>query len=702
MKSGIRALVFVVLATFALSCSTAPQPDQAPEDELAERPTEPEAEDEKADPIPRQVLFGDPDYSRVRLSPDGDHIAYLAPVDGVRNVWVAPVDDPQQAEPITEDDDRGIRWYYWTYADDRILYLQDDDGDENWTIYAVDIDDGTESRLTPESDVQARVSRLSVDHPDEMLVQLNDRDPRHHDVHRVDLATGESELVFENPGFASVYADSDLQIRMAMRQTSDGGTQWLIPDEDADVDHEEIPEGWAVYGEIPMEDALTTSFRGYDRSGEIAYAIDTRERNTGALVEIDFDSGEKSVLHHDERADVVDMIRHPEDRTVQAAAVEYTRKEWTVLDDEIAEDIEQLEAIGDGDLEIVDRTLDDDLWIAYFGVDDGPGRYYVYDRANDEAEFLFANRSDLEDVELSSMTPVVIESRDGLEMVSYLTVPHHVSTDADGMPEEALPLVLLVHGGPWFRDRWGYNPQHQWLADRGYAVLSVNFRGSTGFGKDFINASNKEWGAAMHDDLIDGVEWAVEEGITEPDRVAIMGGSYGGYATLAGMTFTPETFACGVNIVGPSNLLTLLESIPPYWEPMWATWTSRVGDPETDEGRELLKERSPLFYADEIQRPLLIAHGAHDPRVKQQESDQMVEAMRENDIPVTYVLYPDEGHGFARPKNRISFYAITEAFLSDCLDGRFEPIGDDFRGASLQVLEGIGEVPGLQQALDEE
>lgn len=688
------------------SCATpSPQADDPPAqqveqpDEEQPDPDETVVGDPEQEPVPRQALFDDPEFSQVRISADGEYISYLAPYEGVRNVWIAPTDAPEKAEPLTSDDDRGIHAYFWTYTDEHIVYGQDEDGDENFTLYAVDIETGDETRLTPESDVLARVMQLSPDYPDELLVQVNDREPEHFDVKRINIRDGESERVVENPGFAGFFADEDLEVRLAVRETPDGGQQWLLPDDDAEGD-DDLPEGWSVYEEIPMEDAMTTGFSGFDRSGEIAYARDSRDTDTAALVRFEFDGDEREVLVEDERADVIDVMRHPREGNVQAAAVEYEKKEWTVVDDAIAEDLELLEDVEDGYLEVVNRTLDDDLWIVHYGLDDRPGRYYLYDREEGDTEFLFTDLQRLEDVKLNSMKPVVIEARDGLEMVSYLTVPHFVPTDDDGFPEVEVPMVLNVHGGPWARDRWGYNSQHQWLADRGYAVLSVNFRGSTGFGKDFLNAGNKEWGAAMHDDLIDAVEWAVDRGVTADDTVAIMGGSYGGYATLAGLAFTPDRFACGVNIVGVSNLITLLESMPPYWEPVRAMFTTRVGDPDTEEGKKLLKERSPLFAADQIKRPLLIAHGAHDPRVKQAESDQMVEALKDSDVPVTYALYPDEGHGFARSTNRISFYAIAEGFLSQCLGGRYEPIGDDFDGASVQILEGLEAVPGLAEAVE--
>jgi dipeptidyl aminopeptidase/acylaminoacyl peptidase len=298
------------------------------------------------------------------------------------------------------------------------------------------------------------------------------------------------------------------------------------------------------------------------------------------------------------------------------------------------------------------------------------------------------------------MHAVEISARDGLVLPSYLSLPRDADPDGDGKPAQPLPMVLYVHGGPWARDSYGYNSTHQWLANRGYAVLSVNYRGSSGFGKSFIEKATHEFAGKMHDDLIDAVNWTIDKGIARKDRIAIMGGSYGGYATLVGMTFTPATFACGVDIVGPSNLVTLIESFPAYWQPfLEMSWYKRVGDPRTPAGKQLLLERSPLTRVDKIQKPLLIGQGANDPRVTRKESDQIVTAMKARDIPVTYVVYADEGHGFARPENRISFYAITDSFLGTCLGGRTEPLGDDLKGAAIEVPAGVEGIPGLKAAL---
>ena len=405
-------------------------------------------------------------------------------------------------------------------------------------------------------------------------------------------------------------------------------------------------------------------------------------------------------MAEDPRADVGSMIVHPTEKTIQAVGFNYTREEWKILDESIRADLDFLATVEDGEVIITSRTLDDTLWTVAFLLDDGPIKFYLYDRSQKKATFLFSSRDDLDQYELVKMHTPVIKSRDGMNLVSYLTLPRDSDPDGDGVPNRALPMVLDVHGGPWARDDWGFNSTHQWLANRGYAVLSVNYRGSTGFGKNFINAANGEWSGKMHDDLIDAVNWAVEQGIADRDKVAIMGGSYGGYATLVGLTYTPDVFACGVDIVGPSSLVTLLENVPPYWIPFMPVMKVRVGDVDTEEGRAELLKRSPLSLVDKIARPLLIGQGANDPRVTQVEADQIVEAMQAKHIPVTYVLYPDEGHGFALEQNRMSFNAVTEAFLAEHLGGQFEPVGDDFTDSSIHVPVGAAEVPGVANVLD--
>ena len=640
--------------------------------------------------IPRQVLFGNPEKSMARISPDGAYLSYLAPVDGVLNVWIAAVEDPDSARPITKDEERGIRHYDWTYDGQHILYYQDARGDEDWHVYATNITTGETRDLTPFEKVNSQILSVNEKTPNEILIGINTRNPQLHDVYRIELSTGERTLIEENPGFVSYLFDNDDRTRFAMTFSPTGGQVILQRDES---------NQWQPFLEVPNTDALTTGLTGFDKSNQILYMIDSRKRNTAALFTLDPASGKQELMAEDDRADVGGMLVHPTEKHVQAVSFIYDRNRWHVLDPAIQEDMDYLHSVEDGELSITSRTLDDRLWIAAYALDNGPVKYYLYDRTGKQANYLFSNRTDLDEYQLARMHSLTIKSRDGWDLVSYLTLPPDSVPDGEARPSNPVPLVLLVHGGPWGRDVWGYDSQHQWLSNRGYAVLSVNFRGSTGFGKEFINAGNGEWAGKMHDDLIDAVNWAVREKITQRDQVAIMGGSYGGYATLVGLTFTPDTFVCGVDIVGPSNLVTLLQNVPPYWVPILPMMKDRVGDWTTEEGQKSLLAKSPLARVDQIQRPLLIGQGANDPRVKQIESDQIVEAMKQKNIPVTYVLYPDEGHGFARPENRLSFYAVAEAFLSEHLGGRFEPVGEDFQGSKIQVPEGADQVPGLQAAL---
>ncbi len=642
--------------------------------------------------IPRAALFGNPEKAMARISPDGKQLAFLAPVNGVMNVWVGPADRPDAAKPVTKDTKRGIRSYYWAYTSQHILYPQDVGGDEDFHIYCVHLASDVTKDLTPIDKVAAHIVAVSPRKPDEILVGLNERDRKMHDVFLVNVQTGKRTLVEENKqGFKGYVADEDFRIRLAMMFNSDGSNLVLKPDGAG---------GWTEFMRIPMVDTLTTTPEGFDKSGEILYYIDSRKRDTGALVQFDLKTDEEKVLASNDRADVDGLLAHPTERTIQAVAFNYTRKEWKVLDPSIKGDLDYLRTVSEGDVEVASRTLDDKLWTVAFLLDNGPVRYYLYDRDAKKATFLFTNRKDLEGVPLVKMHPLVIESRDGLNLVSYLSLPPGTDTDDDARPDEPLPLVLNVHGGPWARDEWGYDAEHQLLANRGYAVLSVNFRGSTGFGKSFTNAGDKEWGGKMHLDLLDAVKWAIDQKIADPKRIAITGGSYGGYATLVGVAMTPEVFACGVDIVGPSNIVTLLRSIPPYWQPQVQMFKDRVGDFLTAEGQKFLAERSPLTYAHQIRCPLLIGQGANDPSVKQTEADQIVHAMQQKKIPVTYVLYPDEGHGFARPENRLSFYAVAEAFFAEHLGGRYEPVGKAFAGSTITVPAGADQVPGLAAALE--
>ena len=607
--------------------------------------------------IPREVLFGNPSRLSPRLSPDGESLAFLAPKDGVLNVWVGPVGSPIDGdgfEPITDDRKRGIRLFFWAEDNRHIVYLQDEGGDENWRVHAVDPATKEDRDLTPFEDVQAQILDKNRHFPDGLLVALNRENPELHDAYRLTLSTGDLDLLAKNPGnVVGWVADRDFEVRAAVTATPEGGSELLLREGD---DWNKLI-GW------DKEDALSSGPVGFAEDAGKMYLLDSRGANAARLVLMDLSSRKTEVLVEDPRYDVSGVVVHPETHAVQAAAVQRARTEWIVLDEAVREDFEALEKLGRGDFSVTSRDRADENWLVAVNSDDGGASYHAYDRRAKRGEHLFDARPELADYALAKMEPVSFTSRDGLEVEGYLTLP-------PGMAPENLPMVLNVHGGPWARDGWGYDPEAQWFANRGYACLQVNFRGSTGYGKEFLNAGNREWGGRMHDGLVDAVGWAVERGVADPERVAIYGGSYGGYAALVGATFTPDLFRCAVDIVGPSNIITLIESVPPYWKPLIATFTERVGDPETEP--EFLKSRSPLFFVDRIRIPLLIAQGANDPRVKQAESEQIVSAMKERGVDHEYLLFEDEGHGFARPENRLKFYSAAEEFLAKHLGGSVE------------------------------
>lgn len=629
--------------------------------------------------IPRRVFFDNPDRAAVRLSPDGRWISFHAPWEGVLNVWIAPADRPSEARPLTTERRDPIIRSYWSYCSKRVLYFRDHRGDENWRLYAADIENGRKLALTPGSDVQAQLLHQSRTAPTSVIVGLNDRDPRHHDLYRLDVSSGEMELVMLcPPGVVGWIFDESGEPKLAQKMRDDGSIDLLRVGGAKRLKR---------FINIPLEDGLNTTPVALLEGGRLILR-DSRGRDTSALVAIDINDrdAEPEVLIEDPDADASEVLLHPETRQPQAVSFEYLRTRWKSIDPSIDADLQAIGAISGGEATVTGRSLDDSRWLVAFRHADGPTRYYMLERddaGRRSARYLFAHRDDLDGLELAPMHPVLIGARDGLKLPSYLTLPPH-HDDAAGPP----PMVLLVHGGPWSRDRWGFNPLHQLLADRGYAVLSVNFRGSTGFGKAFVNAGNRQWGAAMQDDLLDAVAWAVEHGHADADRVAIMGASYGGYAALSGLAFTPDAFACGVSLVGPSNLVTLLESIPPYWQPLRALWRERVGDYKSEQGRKLLLERSPISRVNDIARPLLLAHGANDPRVNRAESDRIAEALAEREVEVTYLLFPDEGHGLRTPANMLAFVACAEAFLSRHLGGRAEPMGDIVSEASVEMLRG--------------
>ncbi len=608
--------------------------------------------------IPREILFGNPERTSPQLSPDGKYLAYIAPDEkNVLQMWLRTVGQ-QDDRQLTDDKKRGVRIYFWTFDGEQLIYLQDSDGDENWHLYSVNINSNIVRDLTPFQGIQAQPVALDPNFPDQILVGLNLQDLSKHDVYRINLKNGAVEFDTENPGNIVVWTtDAQFQVRAAIATTPDGGYD-LLYRESTDLAWENLrhwgadDEGYAV---------------SFSADNKILYIVGSHDANAQRLLALDLATRQESAIAADPEYDIDGIVVHPVSRVIQAVSFYRDKQEWQILDSSIAADFEAIAQVRQGEFGISSRDLADKNWLVAYVTDNGPVYYYSYDRQSKTSTLLFSNQPKLEELSLASMQPIAFTARDRLTIHGYLTTPV-------GLPAKNLPAVLLVHGGPWVRDTWGYDPEVQWLANRGYAVLQVNFRGSTGYGKAFLNAANREWGAKMHDDLMDAVNWLVQEGIADPQKVAIMGGSYGGYATLIGLTFTPEVFAIGVDIVGPSNLITLMQSIPPYWAPMKAMFAHRLGDMETE--ADFLKSRSPLFFADRIQKPLLIGQGANDPRVKQAESEQIVAAMQQAGKPVEYILYTDEGHGFARPENRLHFYAKAEEFLAKYLGGRFEPAGD--------------------------
>lgn len=606
--------------------------------------------------IPRDILFGNPERTNPKLSPDGKYLAYIAPDEkNVLQVWVRTLGEKDDRQ-VTVDKKRGIRIYFWTYNQEQLIYLQDADGDENFHLYQVNIQSNIVRDLTPFQGVKAQVVDLNHNCPDQILVGMNLKNPQSFDVYLINLNNGAVEFNTHNPGnIISWTADAQFQVRAAIASTEDGGSDLFY--------RETTEKSWKTMRHWgPNEEGGPILFSD---DGKILYISGNHDANAQRLLALDLACCQEQVVAEDPQYDISGIITHPTTCTIEAVGFYKDKLEWQILDESIFADFEFLKAAKKGEFRIVDRTLDDLNWLVAYFTDDGPIYYYTYDRTAKTTKFLFTNQPELEGLKLAPMEPISYAARDGLTIHGYLTKPVGVSA-----PTSA---VLLVHGGPWARDTWGYRAQAQWLANRGYVVLQVNFRGSTGYGKDFLNAGNREWGAKMHDDLVDGVNWLVEKGIANKDKIAIMGASYGGYSTLVGLTFTPEVFAAGVDIVGPSSLITLTQTIPPYWEPLKKQFFYRVGNLETEP--DFLQSRSPLFFVDKIQKPLLIGQGANDPRVKESESEQIVKAMEDAGKPVEYVLYKDEGHGFARPENRLHFYAIAEEFLAKYLGGKFEPVG---------------------------
>ena len=606
--------------------------------------------------IPRAVLFGNPEKTLPAISPNGKMLAYLAPSNGVLSIWVRTIGAGDD-RVVATDPLRPIRNVQWQPDSKHVLYEQDKGGNENFHVFQTDIATKSTRDLTPFGDkVRSDIENIDPRYPAQILISSNKRDPQVFDIYRVDMRTGTAKLDTRNPGAIAGWAeDNQLNVRAAVQSNADGSSELLV--------RNTIHAPWRTLLKASPDDTVApVAFSPDNRS---LYVTSSIGANASRLLEYDLRTGKNTVIASDPTYDVGGPFIDPKTRKLAAVSFERDRTEWQILDPSYKADFAALQSLHAGDIGFDGATPDGRQLIVSYVVDNGPVSFYSYDRSTKQGHLLFVNRPGLLNYTLAHMQPIQFTAGDGLPIHGYLTLPV-------GLDPKNLPMVLFVHGGPWGRDSWGYSSFPQWLANRGYAVLQVNFRGSTGYGKAFLNAGNRQWAGTMHQDLLDAKAWAVAQGYADPKRVAIMGGSYGGYATLAGVAFSPDAFAAGVDIVGPSNLNTLLASIPPYWSTARATFKLRMGDTT-----EFLNSQSPLFKADQIKVPLLIGQGANDPRVNRRESDQIVAAVRKNAKPVEYIVFPDEGHGFARPENNRRFNAAVEAFLGKYLGGRIEPAAPD-------------------------
>ncbi|MFO8183373.1 MAG: S9 family peptidase [Candidatus Aegiribacteria sp.] len=670
---GFGTVIFLLSAFMAFGCGEEGTPAVAENGRESDVVIEHVESEGAADLIPRTVLFGNPERIGPQLSPDGSLIAYIAPVDSVLNLWVMNVDGTG-ARQLTYDTNRGVTNYFWAKNGQDILYMQDQAGEENTHVYRLDVETEEVTDLTPFEGVKAYVSDTDRDQPNTVIIEMNRNNPMFFDVYSCDLETGELTLLQENPGtlddgtmVVGYMTDQDLNIRgMATIDPADGTIRFFLRDS--------MDDEWEEFVSFSALD--TVSPQRFSEDGSGLYYQSNLESNTTKLLYQDLETGEVTEIAHDTLADIGGVSFDPFTGEPRAVSFHYLRRNVEVLDPSISEDYRFLGDYHEGDFGVVSSDLADSTWIVAYFTPQSPAVYYIYDRPAQDMTFLFNAIPALEDYRLAEIEPLIIPARDGWELPSYLTLPRD---SIDG----PLPMVLYVHGGPWARDYYGYEPFAQMLADRGFAVLQVNFRASAGFGKDHLNAGNKEWGGLMQDDLTDAVNWAIDQGIADPERIVIMGGSYGGYATLAGVTFTPDLYCAGVDFFGPSNLITFRETVPPYWRPLDALMDIRIGDLEEDS--LMLEERSPLNHVENITVPMLIVQGANDPRVVQAESDQMVQALRENGNEVYYLVYENEGHGFAIEANRLEFAGRVEEFLYTHVPGVECQMYEEIPNSTVQV-----------------
>ncbi|XPF94076.1 S9 family peptidase [Colwellia sp. RE-S-Sl-9] len=641
--------------------------------------------------IPRSEYFADPTYSSLKISPDGKKIAYIKPFNGVRNIWIGSVDSPKTAVPVTsfKEAPRSFRWS----ADGQFLLVL-----EHWVakeinqLWSVELESGTVKNLTNDVTTRTEIIATSKKYPTKVLVSLNTRDARFEDVYLMDMQTGEREEVFRNDGrFISFRANADLKVNIGERGNDDGSSTYIRLDGDT---RSELLT-------VPLDAYRSTKIISYDSDKGIITLLDSVESEYTNLVEFDTATGKRNILAKAIEADITEVFYDKKSKALWATKEDPLMPKWTVRSPKAVDEFAALEKTFGHSFSIVGQPDEKRLLILQ-SPSGKPNRYHWWDRKTKTATLIFSTRPNLEKYTLAPTKGVMIPARDGILLPTYFTLPLGTPVNADGFPIKPMPLVVSLHGGPWLRKRPGFNSNHPidaWLADRGYAVLSINFRASVGFGKSFTSAGDKQWAGDMHNDVIDSVDWAIKNGITERDKVASYGYSYGGYASMVSLTFTPDRFQCSIAGAGPSNLKRILTDMPAWWRYQWPQWIHRVGDPTTRQGVADLMERSPISRVADIKGKLLLFTGGEDARVLERQAEEMVGAMEALNKPVTYLLYEREGHGGHRAETTISRMAVTEHFLSKCFGKKAEAFGSDLERSDMEVKSGVDLIPTLFEAL---
>lgn len=631
--------------------------------------------------LDRELFFGNPEITASQISPDGKFISFIKPLNGVRNIFIKGINEPfSAAKPLTAETKRPIPAYFWTWDSKFILFVKDNDGDENFNVYAVNPAEAMDGKIPPArnltegKNVRAFIYGVPKTEPDAIYVGLNDRDPAWHDLYKVSISTGKKTLIRQNTERLQSYVfDNSDKLRLAVRSAENGDTEILRVEADGKFTK--------IYDCNWRESCVALRF--HKDNNRFYLETNKGERDLTQLVLFDPQTLKEELVEQDplNRVDFGSALFSDVSNEIILTTYDDDKPRVYFRDKSFEKDYDNIrkKVGGKHEINFQSATKDEQKWIVVSYSDIDPGTVWLYDRKTKNLSTLYVIREKIPREAMSEMKPIRYKSSDGLEIPAYLTLPK-------GLEPKNLPLVVFPHGGPWARDSWEFDGYAQFLANRGYAVLQPNFRASTGFGKKFLNAGNKQWGELMQDDITWGVKYLISQGIVDPKRVGIMGGSYGGYATLAGVTFTPDLYAAAVAIVAPSNLNTLLNSIPPYWEAARQIFHERMGNPNTPEGKAQLERQSPLNHVDKIKTPLMIVHGANDPRVKQTESDQIVVALRERNYPVEYLLAPDEGHGFQRPVNNMAMIMSVEKFLAKYLGGRYQ------EGGTPEVVQRLKEI----------